>query len=186
MPQLQELAHGRDKVGITQMKTIIDALRENAQWIIEKFHGDYKSHKEALEAEGKPFEVLKFKGNCLLNEGIGELEDIIAGLGTPTKWDNSNAYLGVGDSSTAAVATQTELLGSNKTYDGMDSGYPQRSTQELSWKSTFGDAEGNHGWKEFTVSNTNSDTGKNLNRKVDDKGVKSGGTWVLTLKITIS
>lgn len=166
--------------------SILDAFKENAMWVIEKFRGDYESHEEALKAEGHPYEVIEFQDNLLLNEGIAELEDIICGLGSPVKWDNTNAFLGVGDSSASEVATQTALQGSSKTYKAMDGGYPQRSSQTLSWKSTFGDSDANHGWKEFTVSNTNSDSGKNLNRKVSDKGTKSGGTWVLTLQVTFS
>jgi hypothetical protein len=168
------------------------------EWRIDKFKDPHNSIAEAF-SKGISFEEAAalagenflgsevFKGNLGLNEGLGELIDIICGLGTPTKWDSGNAFLGVGDSNTAADPTQTGLLGTNKTYKGMDTSYPQRSTQTAEWRATFGSGDGNHGWKEFTVSNSNSDSGKNLNRKVDDKGTKSSGeTWVLSLKITFS
>lgn len=48
-------------------------------------------------------------GNVGLNEGLQELIDIIISLGTPTKWDNTNARLGVGDSNATPDATQTAL-----------------------------------------------------------------------------
>ena len=125
--------------------------------------------------------------NVALNEGLGELIDIICGLGTPAKWDNSNARLGVGNSNTVAQATDTGLLGASKTFKAMDATYPQRASQTAEWRATFGSAEGNHAWEEFTVVNAADDTGKNLNRKVESKGTKaSGETWTLSLKITFS
>jgi hypothetical protein len=79
------------------------------------------------------------------------------------------------------------LLGASKTFKGMDAGYPQRSNQTLEWRATFGSAEGNHAWEEYTVVNAADDTGQNLNRKVESKGTKaSGESWVLSLKITCS
>jgi len=129
-----------------------------------------------------------FKGNVALNEGLQLLADIIAGIDTTSnKWDNSNAYLGVGDSSTAEDASQTGLQGTNKTFKGMDDGYPSRSGQTLEWRATFESGDANHDWKEFTVVNASDDNGTNLNRKVADKGTKSSGeTWTLSLQITFS
>jgi hypothetical protein len=131
--------------------------------------------------------IEEFDGNIALNEGLGELIDIICGLGTPTKWDSTNARLGVGDSNTAESATQTGLQGTNKTFKAMDTGYPTRSNQTAEWRATFGSADANYHWYEYTVVNAADDTGKNLNRKVADKGTKaSGETWTLSLQITFS
>ena len=123
-----------------------------------------------------------------LNEGLQELIDVICGLGSPTIWDNSNARLGVGDSNVAADPSQTGLqAASNKTYKAMDATYPQRSDQTAEWRATFGSADANYAWEEYTVVNAASDTGKNLNRKVSSKGTKSSGeTWTLSLQITFS
>ena len=123
-----------------------------------------------------------------MNEGLQELIDVICGLGTPTKWDNANARLGVGDSNAAESATQTGLqAATNKTYKAMDATYPQRSNQTAEWRATFGSSEANYAWEEYTVVNASSDTGKNLNRKISSKGTKaSGETWTLSLQITFS
>jgi hypothetical protein len=170
-----------------------------AEWRIDKFKDADNivaealqkglSLEEAMIMAGKDYlgsEV--FEGNVGLNEGLGELIDIICGLGTPTKWDNTNARLGVGDSNTAESATQTGLQATtNKAFKAMDTGYPQRSNQTAEWRSTFGSADANFSWQEFTVVNAADDSGKNLNRKVADKGTKaSGETWTLSLKITFS
>jgi len=153
---------------------------------IDKYYGDYKDASE-IPADVKPYEVVEFKRNCLLNEGITELWTLACSTGA-TKWDNSNANLGVGDDATAAAASQTGLQAStNKLYKAMDATYPQIADQTVTFRSTFGSAEANFAWNEISVSNTNSDSGKNLNRKVQAMGTKvEGTTWVATLAITLA
>jgi hypothetical protein len=129
-----------------------------------------------------------FEGNVALNEGLQLLIDIITGIDTTSnKWDSSNARLGVGDSNAAEDAAQTGLQGTNKTFVGMDTNYPQRSNQTAVWRATFDGNVGNHSWQEFTVVNGADDSATNLNRKVTDKGTKaSGETWTLELQISFS
>ena len=115
------------------------------------------------------------ESNMGLNEGLEELIDIVCGIGSPAKWDNSNARLGVGNSNTAESATQTGLQGGSKVFKAMDTGYPQRSNQTAEWRATFGSSEANYAWEEYTVVNAADDTGKNLNRKVSSKGTKDSG-----------
>ena len=127
-------------------------------------------------------------GNLLLNEGINELTSLIGGTGG-VQWDNTNAYLGVGDSSTAAAASQTGLQAvTNKVYVAMEAGFPTYGTsQQIAWKASYGSAVANWNWLEYTVANGNSDSDDNLNRKVEDEGTKTAGqTWELTLTITFS
>lgn len=170
-----------------------DGVRIKPLWVVDRFNDPTGEIEKALR-NGAPLENFldahigheEFEGNLGLNEGLAELIDIIIGAGTPTKWDNTNAYLGTGTSNTAAQATDVGLLGS-PVYKAMDSTYPQRSNQTAIWRSTFGTSDANQAWEEFTVSNTNSNTGKNLNRKVESKGTKaSGETWTLQLQITFS
>lgn len=100
------------------------------RWVIRR----YASHADFLE--GKASDIVDptgallpsesvIDGNLPLNEGIGELWDIVCGLGAPTTFANANAYIGVGDSSSAAAATQTALQAStNKAYKAMETSYP--------------------------------------------------------------
>jgi hypothetical protein len=132
-----------------------------------------------------------FKGNVLLNEGINELWTILASASSGTKFDNTHAYIGVGDDSTAADPVQTGLnptVPGNELYVAMDGGYPTYGTnQKATWRSTFTSALGNYNWREFTVANGNSGAAKNLNRKVSSQGTKaSGQTWEITLDIVLS
>lgn len=164
------------------LNSLREKIEENSIWRIRKFKND-RDFKE-----NKPYEVRTFRGNLLLNEGINELWTILCSAGG-TKWDNANAYLGVGDSNAAENASQTGLqAATNKLYKAMDATYPTYgSNQKATWKATFGSDDANFAWNEFTVSNSNSDTGKNLNRKVSAQGTKqSGQTWELSLQITLS
>lgn len=152
------------------------------RWIVRK----YSSEADYL-AGVKPYQTVEANGNLLLNEGIAVLLDLGAGLATPNAFSNANAYLGVGDSTTAAAATQTGLqAATNKLYKAMEPGYPQRSAQTVTWRAVFADADANWAWEEVTVANGNSDASVNLNRKVQSLGTKASGTWTLDLEITLS
>jgi hypothetical protein len=82
------------------------------KWTVQRYE-----NQQAFEA-GTPTPVLDAQtgellpavseviGNMLLNEGIGEFLDLACGLGTPTAFSNANAYIGVGDSTTAESASQ--------------------------------------------------------------------------------
>ena len=96
--------------------------------------------------------------------------------------------MGVGDSNTAAVATQTDLQAvTNKFRKAMNATFPISGTsQKITFQSDFGSAEANFAWKEFAVFNASS-AGAMINRKVSDQGTKvSGQTWRLSLEITLS
>ena len=134
------------------------------------------------------YQVARIDGNLLLNEGIGEMWDLICGLGTPTAFSNANARIGVGDSSTAAAATQTGLQAStNKLYKGMETSYPSRTGQTVTFRAVFGSAEANFAWNEFSIANGASDSAINLNRLVSAQGTKaSGQTWTVDVAISLS
>jgi hypothetical protein len=135
----------------------------------------------------KPYEVREIDGNCLLNSGIDEMWDLITGVvsGATHIFDNAAATIGVGDSATAAAATQTDLqAATNKTYKGMESGYPTSTTQKVTLKSSFGSGDANYAWQEWVVKQATSTIC--LNRKVESLGTKSSGTWTLEVTITLS
>jgi len=103
-----------------------------------------------------------------------------------TAFDHDNAYLGVGDSSTAFAAGQTDLQGANKKRVGQETSYPTRSTTAITWKASFGADDGNWNWLENAVFNAAS-AGEMLARDVEDLGTKVQGTvWVLTKEGTIT
>lgn len=161
-----------------------EPLNWKAEFKVEKYRGDLPTEKDRYGI--KPYEVKEGKGNLLLNEGINELFTLICGTGS-TKWDNSNARLGVGNSNTAASASQTALQGGSTELKAMDGGYPTYgSDQKAVFRSTFGSGEGNFAWEEWSLDNGASAL-KSLNRKVTDLGTKvSSTTWVFTVEVSLS
>jgi len=145
----------------------------------------------------EPEEILVVPGNLLLNEGIARLEDLLIAAGG-TSYNNANAYIGVGDTNTAASASQTELQATqnaaNRFYKAMNATFPSRASQTVTWQSDFTSGEANFHWQEWTIAagaTTASGSGflvgtTNLNRKVEDLGTKATGTWTLSAAVTIS
>jgi hypothetical protein len=120
----------------------------------------------------------------LTNTGRDDFTKAIIG-DSFTNFSNANAYLGVGNSSTAFAAGQTDLQGASKTRKAQDATYPQRTGNVLVFKATFGAGDANHAWEEIGVFNAAS-SGDMLCRVVQSLGTKSGGTWVLTHTVTVT
>lgn len=105
---------------------------------------------------------------------------------SPTFFNNANAYLGVGNSSTAFSASQTDLQGSSKFRQAMDATYPQRTSGAITFKSTFATGNANFAWQEWGTFNASS-AGTMLTRKVESLGTKtSAQTWALTVTVTLA
>jgi len=194
----RDRGRGIDLANVRPIVRVVDHGLWSPNWSVHKF----KEHRDrifkAAHIEGLPIEylldnfeliqALGFRGNCLLNEGINALWTLAAGTGE-TLFNNTNAYIGVGDDATAAVATQTGLIAAtNKKYNAMDMSYPTYgSSQKVTHRATFASGDANFHWQEITVANGNSDASKNLNRKVQDMGTKAALTsWVATQEVTLS
>ena len=164
------------------MNIITERIHWRPRWTIRRYADD-----EAYRA-GRAYDESVIEGNLLLSEGIGVLLDLLAGLGSPTAYSNANAYIGVGDSTTAAAAGQTGLQATtNKAYAAMADGYPSRSGTTITWRAVFGSGAAEFDWREFTVINGPTDSAINLNRVVSSQGTKGAGqTWTVDLQVTIS
>lgn len=148
----------------------------HAEWKLEKYN-DGNVNRE-------PDEVIEFSGNLLMNLGINVMLDLLTGA-AGTDFDDTNGHLGAGNSSAAAVATQTDLQGASKTRIQVDA-LPTRAAQTLTFVATFGSADGNFAWEEVGIFN-NSAGGVMLSRRVSALGTKaSGATWVLTITLAVS
>lgn len=115
--------------------------------------------------------------------------DYMAGLvtGTGTAFSNANAYIGVGDSSTAFAAGQTDLqAATNKLRKAMEATYPQVATNVITFRSVFATGDANWAWNEWGVFNASS-AGTMMNRKVESLGTKtSAQSWQFTVTITLT
>jgi hypothetical protein len=106
---------------------------------------------------------------------------------TQTLFNNANARLGVGDSTTAFAKGQTDLQAStNKLRKAMDATYPQRTNGVITFRATYGTSEANFAWQEWGTFNAAS-AGDMLNRKVESLGTKtSAQSWQLTVDCTVA
>jgi hypothetical protein len=154
-----------------------------------------------LRSYGAMPTVEEAEGNLLMFGGASLLVEYSLGNGTTTAdqtltyMSNARAAIGVGDSSTAAAGTQTDLqAASNKLRKAMDATYPTHtdgtSSGNASWslRSTFATTDANYAWAEWGTFNTaTAATGRMLNRKVESLGTKtSAAAWVFTVTLTLA
>ena len=148
--------------------------------------------------------------NLFLQVGVQALWNLAIGNGSAANtggsaaganaaYNNAQARICVGDSTTAAAATQTWLqAATNKYCQVMDATYPIVGTgtaETLTLRVTVGTGNGNFHWQEFVVddcggSNATSTTqsgGSAIDRVVSDQGTKNNTqTYQPTLTLTIS
>lgn len=153
------------------------AALEKGHWracaVVEKYR----------DGETEPYEVIEAWGNILVNAGIQLMLDLLIGAGG-TVFSNANARIGVGDNSAAAAPNQTDLQGTSSRRP-MEATFPSRSGNILTFRSSFGSGDANFAWREWAIFNAASGPAM-LNRRVQDFGTKSGGTWILTATVEIS
>lgn len=165
----------------------VEAIQWKVAWCLEKFRV-----ADTIHGITEPYEVIEGEGNLLMYGGASALWQRLIGTGV-TAFDNTNAYIGVGDSSTAAAATQTDLqAATNKHREAMDATYPQHTdgtssgNASIVYKSTFETADANFAWEEWGIFNA-STSGRMLNRKVTSLGTKtSSDEWAFTVTITLA
>lgn len=153
-----------------------ESARWHAHWRVTKYR----------DGAPTPYEVLDLDGNLLTTAGATALWTALSG-GAITAFSNANAKLGVGDSTTAAAASQTDLqAATNKLRKAVDATYPTISGATMTFQATFATTDANWAWQEVAAFNA-ATGGTMLNRKVQSLGTKtSADTWVLTLTITLS
>lgn len=113
----------------------------------------------------------------------------LAGLaiGTGQAFNSANSWLGVGDSTTAFAAAQTDLqAATNKLRKATDASYPQVASNVITMRATFGTSEANFAWQEWASFNAASG-GVMMQRKVESLGTKTSAmAWTLTVTITLA
>ncbi len=192
---------------------VFDGLKWRCHTVLDKYEGDIdyalpKHNGLAVTKSGliiEAFEQVEVSGNLLTIGGASVQWQTLLGNGTGTAgqaltwYNNANAAIGVGDSSTAAADTQTNLQGAaaptNRVRAAMDATYPLHTdttgtvgSKTATFRSTFGTSLANFAWAEWGIFNSATDgTGRMLNRKVESLGTKtSAATWVLTITLTLA
>lgn len=186
--------------------------RETVKWTsrltIEKFDEDQTA--EAVQRTGlarpsaadfaalgmAPREVVEGGPNLITTAGLGRIANLIIGSGQAAT--ATAARIGVGNGTTAAAAGDTDLAAaagsSNRYFMPMDATYPSVSGAVITWKATFGSADGNFAWAEWcvdigspTVTAGATVNALMLNRTVEANGTKASSTsWVATVDATIA
>ena len=118
----------------------------------------------------------------LTQAGWSGIASLLIGDGSVTAFNNGNAYLGVGDSSNSFVNTQTDLQAtSNKLRKGMNTNYPSRSSNVITFQATFGTSDANWAWNEDGIFNAGS-SGTMLTRAVETLITKTSAVSVVFTK----
>jgi hypothetical protein len=170
-----------------------DEVKWRCRIRVEKFHGD--------DTTRKPYAIIEQHGNLLVYGGASCQWQTLIGNGTGTAgqnltyFNNSNAALGSGDSSTAAAATQTDLqAATNKVRKAMNATYPTHTdgtssgSATITFQSTFATTDANWAWQEWgTFNSPTAATGRMLNRAVTSLGTKtSASAWQFTVTLTLA
>lgn len=170
-----------------------DGLRWNCVTNLKKFNGDSTAPEDM-------YDEVTIQGNMLMYGGASNLWECLKGLGSSTPgnakcyYDNTNAAIGVGDSTTAEAATHTDLqAATNKVRKGMDTTYPTHTdgvtngSDDIVFRATFATGDANWAWQEWGIFNSpTAATGRMLNRKVESLGTKtSAATWQLTITLSL-
>lgn len=179
-------------ISCTSIPAEITGVDARSDFLKKNNHGyaaAFTELRREFELAVQPTEKVIAEGNMLVNAGMDLIWDAVMGTAI-TAFSNANAYLGVGDSSTAAAASQTDLqASSNKTRKAMNATYPdQPANSQIRFQSDFGSSDANYQWLEVATFNASS-SGTMLNRLVPGGGLgtkASGATWTLTLTITLS
>lgn len=189
-----------------QARIEIARLLKLPVWIgaatVEKRRGDYTAEQVAAgEHLREPvYEIVHGTPNLLMYGGASNLWQYGIGNGTTTAdqtltyLSNARAALGVGDSSTAAAATQTDLqAATNKLRKAMEATYPTHTdgviagAATITFRSSFATGEANFVWNEWGLFNSaTAATGRMINRKVESLGTKASGVWTLTTTLTLA
>lgn len=198
-----EKAVGNDRINVGAQVPAKEQAHYKAVWRIYKFVGDYPGMpvEDILAAGVKPYDVLEFEGNCLLNDGINNIVWPAVAGASYTPINTTDGCIGVGDSNTAAVASQTGLQASTNRQWVIATSVTQGSSQQIVIQASFGSTYGNFQWLEICAGSTTTPgslpstgatppaTAHVLNRLVPAGGMGtkvSGTTWVATLTITLS
>ncbi len=146
---------------------------DRAQWrcksVLKKYREVMEPGKEAeFYATHKPYEVIEMEGNALLAAGITLMWALIVG-GGGTAYNHLNSVLQVYTGVAYVAGT-------------LDAGSPTTITGGKEWIATWTGAVGDGVWSKWQVTNGT----QGMNEKTEAMGTKSGGTWTLTVDITLS
>lgn len=106
---MQERLHGRDSVVASIQAPAHEPVKWRCAWRIDKRWGDWTDADILKGIAPKPFETIFGEGNALTGIGVNDLFTGLCTAGLATPYTTANAQLAVGDSSTAAAVSDTDM-----------------------------------------------------------------------------
>lgn len=187
MPDGNDDGRGREPV-VTRLIGEKDPALEEARaagltvlegrYSVRKYRGDSVDPADL-------YEVLETAPNLFLTAGINTVLKLAAGQ-AGTAYNATNTRLAVGDGTTVPAAADTDLKGTNKFRQVVDSA-PVVSTNQVTFVATFGTGVANYDWQEVGVVNGSGTSGEMWSRTVQNLGTKtSAATWILDWTLSIS
>jgi len=118
------------------------------------------------------------------DKGAIAIASLFCGDGLIGAFNLTNARVGVGDSSSAFAASQTDLQAvTNKLRKALDSA-PLRTGNSVDYTATFTTAEANYAWNEIALFNSGSGDYMATRRTLTTLGTKtSAEQWTVTLTV---
>jgi len=191
----ERIAHAidHDKIALTAAQVAL--LRSTDSLTVADIISEDQLIAASLPAE---FET-ESAYNLITTSGLTFLSGRITGNVSVNPLSAGYTRIGVGDSSTAASVSQTDLQGTNKYWKQIvASGYPSISGGVIQWQSVFGSAVANFAWNEWALDNGGTGTAGGtandgsavsstlfFNRSVASLGTKASGTTA-TITVTIT
>lgn len=171
---------------------------EQTVWAARKLDKQGVTAADFVSLGVSPYETLDAGKNLLTTAGLTRLTSLLIGGGGQAA-TNTASRIGVGNGVGTAAVGDTDLSASagsaNRWFQIMDATYPQVSAGVVTFRSTFGTADGNFAWNEWgidigtpTVASGNTVAATFLNHKTSAAlGTKaSGSTWAFTVTITFA
>lgn len=139
----------------------------------------------------RPIRRMMSVNSLTRDNGAHVIGQLISGNGG-TAFNNANARIAVGTSSTANGSPNTANTLTGEVAVAMDATYPSVGapgvgSNIVTWRATFDGATANQAWNEWGIRNAAAGAGDMLNRAVQAFGTKVAGVvWQITATVTFS
>lgn len=152
---------------------VIERLTMHGLWTVRKFWADDDLRRAT------PYEVIEHE-NAMVTAGATAMWNRFVDQAAVPAFNGTNARLGVGDSSAAVAAGQTDLQAATNKLRKLVDAAPVISGATATFVATFTTAEANFAWLE--AASFNAASGATMfNRVAQNFGTKTSSVqWVLT------
>lgn len=121
------------------------------------------------------------------DKGAIATASLFCGDAVVSAFNVTNSRIGVGDSSTAFAASQTDLQAATNKFRKIVDSAPVRTTNSIDYTATFALAEANFAWNEMGLFNSSSGDYMATRRTLTGFGTKtSAEAWTVTITLVVT